>query len=157
VGVTSVNEGPAPVHTLARRPGWSLTPTPGPSLACWGYLQVDIASALVHSGRSPATRMSSGDWPESSAVRGSSWSRTEGRLGSSTRTPVRIPDGHAFGGDAVVVVVGGHASPAPDPRCRAAAHLPGLHQAVGVTASHIVRELGVAAWASTWSELWPPG
>jgi pyruvate/2-oxoglutarate dehydrogenase complex dihydrolipoamide dehydrogenase (E3) component len=116
VGGTSLNQGPAPVRTLARA-ARLLRDTQS-----WGQFglrgdapQVDIAAALANADRVASYAHEQRRLAE--VVRGQGIDLVEEAGPARFVDPhtVRIPDGRAFGGDAVIVAVGGHAGRLPIP------------------------------------------
>jgi pyruvate/2-oxoglutarate dehydrogenase complex dihydrolipoamide dehydrogenase (E3) component len=116
VGGTSLNEGPAPVRTLARAARLMR------DTQSWGQFglrgvapQVDIAAALAAADRVASYAHEQRRLAE--VVRGQGIDLVEEAGPARFVDPhtVRIPDGRAFGGDAVIVAVGGHAGRLPIP------------------------------------------
>ncbi len=116
VGGTSVNEGPAPVRTLARAARLVRDARAWETFGLRGVAPVvDVKAAVANAMRvadysHDVKRMS--DYIESCGVRlvqgvGSSWFVDEHTIGTQ--------DGARFSGDAIVVAVGGHAGRLPIP------------------------------------------
>jgi len=116
VGGTSVNEGPAPVRTLARAARLMRDARSWERFGLHGEVpQVDIAAVLAN-----ASRVAGYAHEEKRLVdrlRGSGVEVVEQAGPAAFVDPrtVRTPDGRTFGGDAVVVAVGGHAGTLPVP------------------------------------------
>ena len=116
-GGTSLNEGPAPVRTLARAARLMRDARTWDQFGLRGALpQLDLAAALANAR--PGRRLR----PRAAATgrirprpTGSSWSRGPARRCSAIRTPCRSADGRTFAGDAVIIAVGGHAGRLPIP------------------------------------------
>jgi pyruvate/2-oxoglutarate dehydrogenase complex dihydrolipoamide dehydrogenase (E3) component len=116
VGGTSLNEGPAPVRTLARAARLMR------DTQSWGQFglrgdapQVDIAAALANADR--VANYAHQQLRLAEVVRGQRIDLVEEAGPARLVDPhtVRIPDGRSFGGDAVIVAVGGHAGRLPIP------------------------------------------
>jgi pyruvate/2-oxoglutarate dehydrogenase complex dihydrolipoamide dehydrogenase (E3) component len=116
VGGTSLNEGPAPVRTLARAARLMR------DTQSWGQFglrgdppQVDIAAALANADRVAGYAHEQRRLAEVIASQDVDLVEEAGPARFVDPYTVRIPDGRAFGGDAVVVAVGGHAGRLPIP------------------------------------------
>jgi pyruvate/2-oxoglutarate dehydrogenase complex dihydrolipoamide dehydrogenase (E3) component len=116
VGGTSLNEGPAPVRTLARAARLMR------DARSWGQFglrgdppQVDIAAVLANADRVASYAHQRRRLAEVIASQGIHLVEGAGPARFVDPHTVRIPDGRAFGGDAVIVAVGGHAGRLPIP------------------------------------------
>jgi pyruvate/2-oxoglutarate dehydrogenase complex dihydrolipoamide dehydrogenase (E3) component len=116
VGGTSLNEGPAPVRTLARA---ARLMRDTQSWAQFGLRgdppKVDIAAALANADRVANYAHEQRRLAEVIASQGIDLVEEAGLAQFVDPHTVRIPDGRAFAGDAVVVAVGGHAGRLPIP------------------------------------------
>jgi pyruvate/2-oxoglutarate dehydrogenase complex dihydrolipoamide dehydrogenase (E3) component len=115
VGGTSLNEGPAPVRTLARA---ARLMRDARSLGQFGLRgdppQVDIAAALANADRVAGYAHEQRRLAEAIASQDVDLVEEAGPARFLDPYTVRIPDGRAFAGD-VVVAVGGHAGRLPIP------------------------------------------
>jgi pyruvate/2-oxoglutarate dehydrogenase complex dihydrolipoamide dehydrogenase (E3) component len=116
VGGTSLNEGPAPVRTLARAARLVR------DARSWGQFglrgdspRVDIAATLANADRVAKYAHEQRRLAEVIASQGIDLVEDAGPARFVDPHTVRVPDGRAFGGDAVVVAVGGHAGRLPIP------------------------------------------
>jgi pyruvate/2-oxoglutarate dehydrogenase complex dihydrolipoamide dehydrogenase (E3) component len=116
LGGTSLNEGPAPIRTLARAARLLR------DSRSWGRFglrgdapQVDIAAALVNAKR--VANYAHEQKRLADFVRSQGIDLIEGAGPARFVDPhtVQIPDGQTFGGDAVIVAVGGHPGRLPIP------------------------------------------
>jgi pyruvate/2-oxoglutarate dehydrogenase complex dihydrolipoamide dehydrogenase (E3) component len=116
VGGTSLNEGPAPVRTLARAARLMRDTQSWRQFGLRGDApQVDIAAVLANANRVASYAHQQRRLAE--VVRGQGIDLIEDAGPARFLDPhtVRIPDGRAFEGDAVIVAVGGHAGRLPIP------------------------------------------
>jgi pyruvate/2-oxoglutarate dehydrogenase complex dihydrolipoamide dehydrogenase (E3) component len=116
VGGTSLNEGPAPVRTLARAARLVRDTQSWRQFGLRGDApQVDVAATLANADR--VANYAHEQRRLAEVVRGQGIDLIEGAGPARFVDPhtVRIPDGRTFGGDAVVVAVGGHAGRLPIP------------------------------------------
>jgi pyruvate/2-oxoglutarate dehydrogenase complex dihydrolipoamide dehydrogenase (E3) component len=116
VGGTSLNEGPAPVRTLARAARLMR------DTQSWGQFglrgvapQVDIAATLANAERVAGYAHEQKRVAEVIASQGVDLVEGVGPARFVDPHTVRIPDGRTFAGDAVIVAVGGHAGRLPIP------------------------------------------
>ncbi|WP_189336993.1 dihydrolipoyl dehydrogenase family protein [Actinoplanes ianthinogenes] len=116
VGGTSLNEGPAPLRTLARAARLVR------DARSWGRFglrgdppEVDVSAALANAGRFAGYAHDQRRLAD--VIRDQGIELVEGSGPARFVDPhtVRIPDGRRFGGDAVIVAVGGHAGRLPIP------------------------------------------
>ena len=108
VGGTSLNQGPAPVRTLARAARLVR------DARSWGQFglrgdtpQVDIAAALANADRVASYAHGQRRLAEVIASQGIDLVEEAGPARFVDPHTVRIPDGRSFGGDAIIVAVGG--------------------------------------------------
>ncbi len=116
VGGTSLNEGPAPVRTLARAARLVRDTQSWRQFGLRGDApQVDIGAVLANADR--VANYAHEQRRLAEVVRGQGIDLIEGAGPARFADPhtVRIPDGRSFSGDAVVVAVGGHAGRLPIP------------------------------------------
>ena len=116
VGGTSVNDGPAPVRTLARAArlmrdarSWEPFGLRGESP------QVDIAAVLANAERVARHAHEQKRLADFLRSRGIDLVEGAGPAVFVDERTVRIPDGRSFEGDAIVIAVGGHAGRLPIP------------------------------------------
>ncbi len=116
VGGTSLNDGPAPVRTLARAArlirdtkSWERLGLRGPSP------QIDITAALASARRVADYVHDQQRLADALRRRGIDLIDGAGASVFADAHTVRIPDGRTFGGDAIVVAVGGRAGRLPIP------------------------------------------
>ena len=140
VGGTSLNEGPAPVRTLARTArlmrdakSWERLGLRGPGP------QLDIAAALASARRIADHVHGQQRLADALRRRGIDLVDAAGPGMFVDPHAVRIPDGREFRGDAVVVAVGGRPGRLPIPGRGARTHLRGSAKpfgAAGVRGRH---------------------
>jgi pyruvate/2-oxoglutarate dehydrogenase complex dihydrolipoamide dehydrogenase (E3) component len=116
VGGTSINDGPAPVRTLARAARLMRDAGSWERFGIRGQRpQVDIAAALANAAR--VANYAHEEKRVADRLRGTGVDLIE-RAGPAVFVDphwVRTPDGRRFGGDAVIVAVGGRAGRLPIP------------------------------------------
>jgi pyruvate/2-oxoglutarate dehydrogenase complex dihydrolipoamide dehydrogenase (E3) component len=116
VGGTSLNEGPAPVRTLARAARLMRDTQSWRQFGLRGDApQVDIAAVLANANRVASYAHQQRRLAEVVRGQGIDLIEDAGPARSLDPHTVRIPDGRAFEGDAVIVAVGGHAGRLPIP------------------------------------------
>jgi pyruvate/2-oxoglutarate dehydrogenase complex dihydrolipoamide dehydrogenase (E3) component len=116
VGGTSLNEGPAPVRTLARAARLMRDTQSWEQFGLRGVApQVDIAATLANAERVASYAHEHKRVAELIASQGIDLVEGAGPARFVDPHTVRIPDGRAFGGDAVILAVGGHAGRLPIP------------------------------------------
>jgi pyruvate/2-oxoglutarate dehydrogenase complex dihydrolipoamide dehydrogenase (E3) component len=136
LGGTSLNEGPAPIRTLVRA-ARLLRDT-----RSWGRFglrgdppQVDIAAALSNASRVADYAHEQERLADFVRGQGVDLVQDAGPALFIDPHTVRIPDGRTFGGDAVVVAVGGHPGRLPIPGAGLALTFDGLRDLTRLPAS----------------------
>ena len=136
LGGTSLNEGPGPVRTLARTARLLRDARSWDHFGVYGETpRVDIVAALDNSRRVAEYAHEQRRLGDVVRSRGVEVIEEAGPAVFVDPHTVRVPDGRSFGGDAVIVAVGGHAGRLPIPGAELALTFDGLRHLTGVPAA----------------------
>jgi pyruvate/2-oxoglutarate dehydrogenase complex dihydrolipoamide dehydrogenase (E3) component len=139
LGGTSLNDGPAPIRTLARAARLVRDTRSWERFGLRGDApQVDIAAALGNASRVADYAHEQKRLADFIRSRGVDLIEDAGPAVFVDPHTVRIPDGRTFGGDAVVVAVGGRAGRLPIPGAELALTNDGLRDLIRLPASAVV-------------------
>ena len=115
-GGTSINDGPAPVRTLARAARLARDARTWDRFGLYGALpQLDLAAALASSQRVAEYVHDQRRLEEFIRANGVELVERAGSAVFQDQHTVQVSDGRSFSGDAVIIAVGGHAGRLPLP------------------------------------------